>query len=101
MKDFEVAPQAVEDLFLIWCHIAEDNEQVADRVQSQFCEKFAALATTPGIGHRRIDLTKKPVLFFTLYSYLIVYDPKADPLRIVAVVHGSRNLRRVLRGRDI
>ncbi len=62
---------------------------------------FGALARMPGLGHRRKDLTRRPVLFFPLYSYLIVYQPEVDPIRIMAVVHGRRNVKRVLKERGL
>ena len=52
----------------------------------------------PGIGHRRQDLTPRPLLFFPLYSYLIVYR-RDDRDRIVAVIHGRRNVKGVLKDR--
>jgi plasmid stabilization system protein ParE len=69
MSGYSVSPQTVEDLFEIWQYIARDKESVADRVQSEFYEAFSALARMPGQGHRRKDLTLRPVLFFPLYSY--------------------------------
>ena len=53
----------------------------------------------PGQGHERKDLTRRPVLFFPLYSYLIVYQPDVDPIRIMAVLRGTRNVKRILRQR--
>jgi antitoxin ParD1/3/4/toxin ParE1/3/4 len=47
----------------------------------------------PGQGHERKDLTRRPVLFFPLYSYLIVYQPDVDPIRIMAVLRGTRNIK--------
>jgi len=70
-------------------------------VQSEFYETFGALARMPGQGHRREDLTHTPVLFFPLYSYLIVYQPGVDPIRILTVVHGRRNVKRVLEERQL
>jgi antitoxin ParD1/3/4 len=96
---FSVAPQAIDDLLEIWEYIARDSEEAADRVQSEFFETFDALARMPGQGHSRKDLTRRPVLFFPLYSYLIVYQPEIDPIRIMAVVHGRRNVKRVLKKR--
>jgi hypothetical protein len=43
-------------------------------------------------------LTKHDVFFYTLYQYMLVYR-SATPLRILAVVHGKRNVRRLLKGR--
>jgi toxin ParE1/3/4 len=44
-------------------------------------------------------LTQRPVLFFPLYSYLIVYEPDVRPMRIVAVIHGRRRIQRILKER--
>lgn len=52
-------------------------------------------------GHRRKNLTTKPVLFFALYSYLIVYQADVSPIRILALVHGRRNIKRVLKQRQL
>jgi len=53
----------------------------------------------PGQGHIRNDLTKRPVLFFPLYSYLVIYQPEVKPTRIIAVLRGKRNVKRILRER--
>jgi len=45
----------------------------------------------PGQGHRREDLTPRP--------YLIVYQPEVDAIRIMAVLRGTRDVKRVLKKR--
>src|SRR5947199_10306162 len=40
------------------------------------------IAENPGIGHRREDLTDKPVLFWPAGSYLIIYNPARKPVEI-------------------
>lgn len=72
---------------------------MADRVEEVILEKIAALATDPGIGHRRTDLTSADVRFFPVYSYLIVYRPSMTPLQIVAVLHGARDVLTLLKKR--
>ena len=47
--------------------------------------------------HSRKDLTKIPVLFFPMYSYLVVYEPEANPIRIMAVLRGKRNVKRIIK----
>ncbi len=51
---------------------------MADRVESVILDKIAFLATTPGAGHRREDLTDEVVKFFPVYSYLVVYRPETS-----------------------
>ena len=72
---------------------------LANRIESEFSELFASLGRMPGQGHTRKDLTKRPVLFFPLYSFLIVYQPDVKPIRIMAVLRGSRNVKRILQER--
>jgi toxin ParE1/3/4 len=72
---------------------------MADRVESVILEKLAFLAKSPEAGHRRKNLTDEDVKFFPVYSYLIVYRPKTKPSQIVSVLHGRRDVERVLRDR--
>jgi plasmid stabilization system protein ParE len=55
---------------------------------------------TPGIGHRREDLTAYSVLLWTVGAYLIVYRAEERrPVEIVAVTEGSRDIPLFLRHR--
>jgi toxin ParE1/3/4 len=95
-----VAPQAALDLAEIWRYIKDRSSiAMADRVESVILEKIAFLAKSPEAGHRRKDLTDEDVKFFPVYSYLIVYRPKTKPLQIASVLHGRRDVERVLRDR--
>ena len=100
MSRFVLAPQAIADLAEIWRYIRDrSSEETADRVEQTIRRKFIAVANAPGTGHRRRDLTGAPVLFFPVYSYLIVYRAEAKPIQIVAILHGNRDLKVVLRKR--
>lgn len=92
MKRFELTRQAHADLQNIWEFIAQDSLDAADRVLDEFEHTFARLAAMPGIGHSREDLTTQDVLFWPMYSYLILYRKNSTPLLIVGVLHGRRNL---------
>lgn len=99
MQDYILAPEALQDLQDIWDFIAEGNPDAAGRVQEELFEAFEGLASMPGKGHQREDLTDKPVRFFTVRSYLIVYRPDTVPLQIVGVLHGARDIPALLRQR--
>lgn len=96
---YEVSAEAQDDLFEIWRRIAEDSLDLAYRIQAEFYALFESLARMPHQGHARKDLTSPPVLFFPLYSFLVTYDPNANPIRILAVLRGRRNVKRILRDR--
>jgi antitoxin ParD1/3/4 len=70
---FEVSAEAQNDMFEIWQRVAEDSLDLANRIEGEFYSLFASLSRMPGQGHTRKDLTARPVLFFPLYSFLVVY----------------------------
>jgi plasmid stabilization system protein ParE len=49
----------------------------------------------PEMGHTRQDLIDRPLKFWNVYSYLIVYDPATSPLAVVAILHGRTRRRTV------
>ena len=96
-RGYQLTPEARANLDEICAFIAEDSVDAALRVLDAFEHTFDQLAATPGIGHRREDLTARPVKFWSVYSYLVVYDPASAPLSIIAVLHGARDVERLLR----
>ena len=72
--------------------IAQDNIAAADRVENHIYEACKMLAENPYMGTKRENLTFRPVRFWGVYSYCIVYDPQIQPLTIVRIVHQARNL---------
>lgn len=90
---FRVLPEVVDDIFEIWRFIAEDNVNAANRVENEIWDAFAELAKFPEMGHERPALTSRPLRFWLVRAYLLVYAPDERPLLIVAVLHGKRNPR--------
>jgi antitoxin ParD1/3/4 len=80
------------DLDDVWEYIAADNIDAADHWIEKLFHAFEALGQTPGMGHRREDLTSHPVLFWPVGAYLIIYRAERRPLEIVAVTQGSRDI---------
>lgn len=75
MSRFYISAEAHLDLDAIWEFIGRSSVDAAERVETEFYETFAALARMPEQAYWRTDLTRRPVRFFPLYSYLIVYQP--------------------------
>jgi toxin ParE1/3/4 len=99
VKPYLVAPEAEDDLRQIWRYLlGEAGLAVANRIQGDLVDAFESLADVPGKGHKRSDLTDRDVLFFTVYQYMIVYR-RGELLEIVAVLHGKRDVKRLLRSR--
>jgi len=96
MKRFRLSPEAASDIREIWSYIATDNTKAARRVRLQILRACQRIANNPRIGHTREDLTEKPVLFWPVGSYVIIYNPMRRPIEIVRVVHGARDIPRLL-----
>jgi len=98
LKRFVHTPEARVDLQDIWDFVSEDSFEAADRVLEDFY-RFGELAAMPGMGHKREDLTKQDIFFWPVHSYLVIYRRESNPLLVVAVLHGKRHVKRVLKDR--
>jgi plasmid stabilization system protein ParE len=84
------------DLDEIWEFIAADEIDAADHWIEKPFDAFESLGRTPGMGHRREDLTSHRVLFWPVGAYLVIYRAERRPIEIVAVTQGSRDIPRFL-----
>ena len=102
-RGFALHPLAAQDITEIWEYIAEDNPLAARRVREEILNRIRAAVSFPQSGHRRPDLSGRPLRFILVREYLIAYAPDEKPLWVVAVMHGRRNPRvmaAILRGRE-
>jgi plasmid stabilization system protein ParE len=99
---YALHPEAFTDLDDIRGYIAQNNPDAAARVISDIFDTVRTLVPFPHQGHKRPDLTSRPLRFVLVGQYLIAYAPDAKPLWVVAVMHGRRSPRvmaAILRGR--
>lgn len=103
MITYDFHPEVRRDLDEIWDFIGADNPEAADRLIAEIIDAIDALVPFPRVGHKRPDLTGRPLRFISVREYLIAYAPEEKPLWVVAVMHGRRNPRvmaAILRGRE-
>ena len=100
MKKYLLGVGVAQDLDDVWTYIAQDDIDAADRWIEKLFDAFEAIGHTPGIGHKREDLTLYPVLFWPVGSYLIVYRAERGSIEIVAVTQGARDIPAFLRQRS-
>ncbi len=91
-KTFKLSPEAQQDLYDIWSYIADDNISAANRVEKDIYDAMNKLSSAPFIGHIREDITEKSLRFWSVHSYMIVYNPETHPLWIVRVLSGYRDI---------
>lgn len=101
---YALHPETENDIDEIWEFIAAQSPDNADAVREALYDMFAVLASEPGMGHYRFDLTKKRQMrFMSVHNYLIAYSSDEKPLWILAVLYGGRSpklLSRILQERD-
>jgi plasmid stabilization system protein ParE len=93
MTGYGFHPEARFDLDEIWEFLRADSLESADRVISEILAAIRSLGPFHDQGHRRPDLTSRPLRFIRVREYLIAYAPDEDPLWIIAVMHGRRSPR--------
>ena len=100
MAKFFVAPEALDDLELVWAYIAQDNPEAADRVVDAAYRLCQVLAEHPELGRLRrfpenspADLRSFVITEFP--NYVIFYRPHVEGVEIVRVIHGARNVERL------
>jgi plasmid stabilization system protein ParE len=97
MRKIIVSPMVVEDIEQTWFYIASDNRQAADAMLNKFESAIEMLSRHPGIGHERKDVSQHKYRFWCVKPYLIVYTFDDKFLNIKRILHGSRNIRRILK----
>jgi plasmid stabilization system protein ParE len=103
MTGYDFHPEARADLDEIWEYVRVDSLDAADRMIADILAAIAALVPFPHQGHKRPDLSSRPLRFITVRDYLIAYAPDERPLWVVALMHGRRNPRimaAILRSRE-
>jgi antitoxin ParD1/3/4/toxin ParE1/3/4 len=103
MSGYVLTPTAQQDLLQIreyyW---KQAGYRVARQMLAEFVEAFRFLSRNPAAGHQRKDLAEtRPILFWPIRDYLILYKPGTDPLQIITIVRGSRDIPRIVDRREL
>lgn len=103
MKGYRLSVPAQEDLNGIFDYYFEEaGFRVARKMAVEFVEAFRAIGRNPGIGHKRQDLAgNRPLLFWPMKDYLILYRTLGGSIEIAMIVHGSRDVARLIRRRKL
>jgi plasmid stabilization system protein ParE len=103
MSGYILTVTAQEDLVQIRDYYLEEaGHRVARQMLVEFVETFRFLGRTPGAGHKREDLAEdRPVLFWPMRDYLIIYKSGTSPLEIVTIARGSRDVPSIIKRRAL
>jgi plasmid stabilization system protein ParE len=93
MFGYDFHPEALLDLDEIWEFVRANNLDAADELIDEILDTVRRLVPFPHQGHRRPDITTRPLRFVLVREYLIAYAPDEKPLWVLAVIHGRRSPR--------
>lgn len=92
MSEYRFSPRARRDLGAILSRIQREHGRArAERFKGEVLRAVENLAAHPLMGHARHDLTARAIRFWAVHSHLIVYWPESAPLRVLRILHGSRD----------
>jgi len=91
----KVTDTAQDDLLEIWSFIAKENLAAADTLLAAFAEQFDRLLRFPEIGRDRSEL-KIHLRSVPVKGYIIFYQLTNRYIEIVRILHGARDIRRIL-----
>jgi plasmid stabilization system protein ParE len=99
VSQFRLAAPALQDLEEIVAYLSrEASAEVAERIETKLFDAFADLDRFRVLGHRRLDVPRKDLLFYVVDPYLISFRREpGNHLVIVRVLHGRRNIGAMLR----
>jgi len=103
MSGFALHPEAFVDIDEIALYVGQDSVAAAHRIVEEIYSAIQSLVPLPDRGHRRPDLTSRPLRFIRVRDYLVAYAPDEKPLWVIAIIHGHRSPRvmaAILRGRE-
>ncbi len=97
-----LAPRARSDLDDIWEYIASESgsETIADRHIDTITERFDLLSNWPRLGRARHDL-RNGLRSHPAGDYVIFYRVHRRDVIILYVLHGRRDIERLITGRWI
>ncbi len=76
MSQYWLSPRALKDIAEIAAYETEHyGEALAVDTEASLFEAFERLALTPGLGHKRPDLTSRPYFLYSVEPYLVIYAP--------------------------
>ena len=94
MPRIEITDPARGDLDDIWDYIADDSETAADSLLSGIDHTFQLISENPELGPLRPELSEG-IRNFAVKSFVVFDRAIADGMRVIRVLHGSRDIEAV------
>jgi toxin ParE1/3/4 len=91
--------QAEQDVADILAYLGERNPDAADRLAEAIDARCARIANFPEIGRSRDDLAPG-LRSVVIDRYVLFYRASEEAISMVRVLHGARDIDRIMRASD-
>jgi len=92
VSSYVLSAEAQQDLEEIAAFIALDSPEAARRVVTELLDAMQLLSEMPRIGVIRTSLAEADVRFWVIRSRIVVYRAETNPLEVLRVLSGYRDL---------
>ncbi len=100
MNAYRPTHDALDDLeTLLYSFAVRSGWEASMRMEEKLFVAFDKVAKTPNIGHLRTDLIPRDLYCYYSEPYLVIYRRETNPVAILAVIHGARDVAAVMRER--
>jgi len=82
---------------ILRCIADRDGVARALGVHTKFVEAFESLAEMPSMGSLRRSLTGDRTRWHVVFRWIVLYDSESDPIIVLRVILGARDLDRLVR----
>jgi len=97
MPGYRLSSRALREVSEILSRLhSEASPSIADNMENRLFAAFNDVGRYPALGHKRDDLTQKPVLFHAVRPYVIMFRRNGKQAQILRVVHGSRDIGKLI-----
>ncbi len=91
------SPQAKNDLIDISKYLSKHSHSATKQFNHALSKAISSLLQHPNLGHKRVDLTSRQVLFWhVIYHYSIVYIHSSTELYILRIISNYRDIKNIL-----
>jgi plasmid stabilization system protein ParE len=99
---YRLSPQARRDLEQVRLYLSDVPVEAAMRAKLQLRDGLRLIAGQPMMGHTDSESTRligEEIRSWLIPPYRVFYRASRSPIEFVAILHGARDLRAILRRR--
>lgn len=92
MRTYQLSARARHNLIEILDYLDQHSFSAADKVEQEILDGLSHIAQFPNSGFVRPEISSASHRIWLVHPYLVVYNPETNPITIVSITHGARDI---------